>query len=172
VTLPGLYTFELAGTSNDGVRVTKTFSFVVNDDIGAGNASPTAQAGADQTSKAGATVVLTAAASTDDVATIGGGTLKPFWTQKAGPPVVLSDPYAVAPTFTPVSGGVYVFELSVTDGSAQSLPDHVQVFVAPSARAAGGGGGGGGGCGSTGLEWLLFLPAIWAASAIRRRLKA
>jgi len=51
------------------------------------------------------------------------------WTQVGGPPVTLSDPAAMQPTFMPESEGKYRFELAVSDGTGTSDPDEVLIVV-------------------------------------------
>jgi large repetitive protein len=82
------------------------------------NRAPTASAGATQAADEGATVTLDGSGSSDPDA---GATLSFLWTQLAGPAVTLSDPTAVAPTFTAPAvdaGAVLTFRLAVGDGAA------------------------------------------------------
>ncbi|MHC4507472.1 MAG: PKD domain-containing protein, partial [Planctomycetota bacterium] len=51
------------------------------------------------------------------------------WTQVGGPPVTLSDPTGIRPTFMPGSEGEYRFELVVSDGTGASDPDEVLIAV-------------------------------------------
>ena len=48
------------------------------------------------------------------------------WTQVEGKPVLLRDANTAKPSFSMMSQGVYVFELVVSDGYAQSAPSRVQ----------------------------------------------
>ncbi len=87
---------------------------------------PIAKAGPDQQQRNLELITLDGTASIDrdpnDILTY-------QWTQISGPTVVLSDPTAAKPTFTPVSTGEYVFQLTVSDGIYTSVPDKVIVFI-------------------------------------------
>ncbi|WP_242353499.1 PKD domain-containing protein [Anaeromyxobacter sp. SG64] len=93
------------------------------------NHAPVANAGPDLESNDGATLALSAAASSDP----DGDALTCAWTLTARPTgsaAVLSDPTACAPTVTFDAEGVYAFSLLVSDGSLQSAAaDAVQVTV-------------------------------------------
>ncbi len=99
------------------------------------NSRPVADAGPDQTKDEGALVTLDGSGSSD---ADGGDSLSFRWTQTAGAPAVLSDPTAVAPTFTAPGvgwgGDDLTFSLVVTDDDPvdplSSLPDEVSVHVA------------------------------------------
>ncbi|MFA6451056.1 MAG: PKD domain-containing protein, partial [bacterium] len=90
------------------------------------NCVPVANAGPDQFINQPATLItLDGSASSD-------ANLDPLtyaWTQTAGPAVVLSNPAAVGPTFTPVSPGTYTFSLIVNDGIINSAADTVTITV-------------------------------------------
>lgn len=51
------------------------------------------------------------------------------WRQVYGPEVTLSDPNSMNPTFTPEPESEYRFELIVSDGIYESLPDEVSIVV-------------------------------------------
>jgi hypothetical protein len=51
------------------------------------------------------------------------------WRQISGPNVTLVNPDTAAPNFVPVVEDVYVFELTVYDGSSKSAPDSVMIVV-------------------------------------------
>jgi hypothetical protein len=84
------------------------------------NHPPVANAGPTQTVGAGAVVTLDSSASYDP----DGDVLSYQWTQTGGPPVTLSSPTAIKPTFTapPVSSGTVTlsFQLTVRDGALTS----------------------------------------------------
>ena len=52
-----------------------------------------------------------------------------LWTQTAGPAVILSDPTAENPTFTPTSLGTYTFSLVVNNGVVSSPSSSTSVIV-------------------------------------------
>lgn len=92
------------------------------------NQPPVANAGRDQTVKAGRTAKLNGSASTDP----DDGIATYAWTQPAGTPVTLSNPSAVQPTFMVPSikrGSVLTFKLTVTDRSGLSTSDTCNVTV-------------------------------------------
>jgi hypothetical protein len=157
--IAGYYTFRLAATSFSGIRAFSSIGVVVDNPP-----VPLAAATGPLSSVvAGQIVTLDASTST-------GVGLRYFWSQLEGPPVVLSTPTSVSPTFTPIAAGQYTFELTVADATAQSAPSFVVVTVTPAAAAAlSGSGGGGGGCGFLGLEGMLLLPLLWLASLLRAR---
>ena len=110
---------------------------------------PVADAGADQTVSAGATVTLTGT-GTDS----GGGTISSYlWEQTVGPKVTLSSATSATTTFTaPAASTTLTFLFTVTDNDGLSSSDDITVTVSAGAGPPpvdGGGGdgdGGGGGC--------------------------
>jgi hypothetical protein len=154
-TAAGNYTFRVTALDfGNNLRVSSLTHVQIDTAV---NQSPNANAGSNQIGiAAGTLVTLDGAASADDTAVT-----NYFWTQVAGPPVTLSNPHAVSPSFTPTTGATYVFQLTVTDGAASSAPSFVSVTVnpAPTPGPVGGGGGGGGGCGLT-FEPLLILALV------------
>jgi hypothetical protein len=93
---------------------------------GEGNIAPTANAGPDQDSVTGGTVVtLNGTGSSDPDGTIASY----LWTQTAGPTVTLSSTTAASPTFTaPDTAGSATFSLRVTDNDgAQSTANTVVI---------------------------------------------
>jgi len=58
------------------------------------------------------------------------------WRQISGPNVPLVNPDTAEPNFAPVVEAVYVFELTVYDGSSKSAPDSVMIVVGNSALVA------------------------------------
>jgi hypothetical protein len=93
------------------------------------NASPTADAGPDQTVAEGDAVTLDGTNSSDPDGTI----VSYAWAQTAGTPVMLSDPASDTPWFTaPIvgaSGEALIFELTVMDNGGLSGTDTVIVNV-------------------------------------------
>jgi hypothetical protein len=91
----------------------------------AGNLAPSASAGADQAVSTGSVVMLQGAGTDPD-----GDTLSFSWSvqsQPAGSAATLSDPSDAAATFTPDEAGTYVLSLIVSDGTASSSPDTVEI---------------------------------------------
>ncbi|TXH04831.1 MAG: hypothetical protein E6R07_06985 [Nevskiaceae bacterium] len=102
---------------------------------GAPNRLPSANAGADQTVDAAATVTLSGSGHDPD-----GDIVGYEWTQRSGTPVTLSDAHAAAPTFTAPSAAqpqALGFALVVTDNSGGRSP---AATVTIQVRAAQGGG--------------------------------
>ncbi len=122
-TLTGVYTFQLIVTDSlnlasapDSVTITVT------------NQAPIANAGADQTVIAGATVTLNGSASTDPDGHL---PLSFAWTQTGGGAVTLANATTATPVFTPTLAGVYTFQLIVTDRlGVSSTPDSVSITAA------------------------------------------
>jgi fibronectin type 3 domain-containing protein len=114
---------EFTLTVNDGQADSPpdTVNITVNED----NSVPLADAGADQTGRAGSPVTLDGSGSRDP----DGDPLTFSWSQFQGPSVVLSDRTREKPSFTPALSGTYGFQLVVSDGQLQSLPDQVWVTV-------------------------------------------
>jgi hypothetical protein len=94
------------------------------------NQAPVAEAGANQSAQAGATVAINGSSSHDPE----GGTLAYQWSQSSGPAVTLNGAKAALCTFTApdVSANTTLsFELKVTDGSGQTDSDTCLVLVSP-----------------------------------------
>jgi hypothetical protein len=166
---PGHYQFSLNPINDlNFLRSSATLDVVVDFTSAAPPIlAPIANAGTAQNATAGQMVTLNGSGSSPGTP----GNLYYYWTQIAGPSVVLSDPSTASPSFTPPSEGIYVFSLTVRNDNADTLPSTVQVTVAPGASKASGGGGGsgGGGCGSLGLEPLLVLGlASWILAKLKR----
>jgi len=99
------------------------------------NTPPTADAGADQTLRLGATAVLDGSGSTD----ADGDALTFAWSilsLPTGSRAALSDPAAIDPSFTIDVPGTYVTELVVHDGQAASAPDTVSITTGNSPPVA------------------------------------
>jgi LmbE family N-acetylglucosaminyl deacetylase len=90
---------------------------------------PLVNAGPGQTVMQGASVTLNGSASSDKNKT----PLSYSWTQVSGPSVTLKNPTTAKPSFTAPSGSPIAqaldFELKVSDGILNSLPDHIEVYV-------------------------------------------
>lgn len=159
-TVPGVYTFRLAATSNAGIRAYSTYTVTV--DQPPTYQVPSALATGPLTAVAGQTITLD---STGSSATA----TRYYWSQLEGPPVALSNNRAAQTTVTPTAAGQYTFALTVADTTSNSAPSFVVVTVTPAASGVASSGGGSGGCGFLGLEVLLILPLFWAVSALRTR---
>ncbi len=93
------------------------------------NSPPRVDAGTDQTVTQGARVLLNGSNSSDP-----DGTVPSYqWRQIAGPTVTLANATTANPTFTAPTGLInevtLQFELRVSDGRFNTLPDHVSVRV-------------------------------------------
>jgi Protein of unknown function (DUF1566)/K319L-like, PKD domain len=87
---------------------------------------PVADAGSDRFIRpAGNPVTLDGSDSYDP----GGANLSYAWKQISGPAVVLSSQTVAEPSFTPPSDALYLFELKVNNGTLDSLPDLVKIYV-------------------------------------------
>ncbi len=108
---------------------------------------PVANAGANQYAQPGATVTLSAAASS---AAAPASIARYDWTQLSGPSVPLSDSQNANLSFTaPEQSGVLSFQLTVTDDGGLSSSATVKVQLGSgevAASSASGGSAGGGGC--------------------------
>lgn len=89
--------------------------------------APVADAGPDQNAAPNSLVTLDGSASYDP----DGDAFTYKWTGSA----VLSDSTAAKPTFTPTVNGYYSFQLIVNDGTVNSAPDTVRVFVSTTPMA-------------------------------------
>jgi len=119
-TLAGTYVFRLevddafGGTGSDTVTV-----IVVN-------GAAIADAGPDQVGIfRGTTITLDGTTSSDP----DGDPLAFRWIQIAGPPVVLTGVTTSTPSFTPMSAGTYVFQLTVDDAFGGTDSDAINVTV-------------------------------------------
>lgn len=116
----GTYSFRLnvtdalGATSSDTVNVTVT------------NRNPVADAGPDQDVRASVNVVLDGLGSNDP----DGDPLTFSWAQVSGRQVEIRDAARVAASFLPTVSGVYVFELTVSDGDGGIGKDTAIVTVA------------------------------------------
>ncbi len=121
--LAGIYQFELKVTDNGGAIGRDTIQVTVNP---AANIPPTANAGADQNITLPTnSVTLTGSGSDPD------GTITSYqWTKVSGPAAgTITNPTSAATSVTGLVGGIYKFELTVTDNSGASATDIIQVVV-------------------------------------------
>ncbi|TQV88067.1 PKD domain-containing protein [Aliikangiella coralliicola] len=95
---------------------------------GSANTLPVANAGADQNINLGAVVTLDGSGSSDQ----DGDALTYQWSINSAPnnsSATLSNDTNVSATFTPDVVGTYVIQLVVNDGTGNSTPDTVSIFV-------------------------------------------
>ncbi len=95
-----------------------------------GNTAPVANAGPDQTVKAGSTVFLDGSKSSD----VDGNPLTSSWSfvqVPSGSQAVLNGANTVSPTFIADVAGSYIVQLVVNDGQVNSAPDMVTITVTP-----------------------------------------
>jgi len=135
------FTADVAGTYiaqlvvNDGALNSQPSTVTVT----TGNTPPVANAGRNQKVNVNALVQLNGSGSTD----VNGDPLTYVWTlnttQAPGSKATLSNPTAVNPTFTADVPGLYVAQLTVNDGIANSQPTTVTIstnaVLAPIANA-------------------------------------
>jgi hypothetical protein len=124
---PGNYMLAARGTVHGHPLEFGHARMVSTTDEPPSTATPTVDAGSDQTVKVGAKVSLDGSGSTDPDQ--GPRPLAYQWTQTGGPGVDLDDAATVAPSFIPTQPGTYTFSLMVGDGLATSAEDTVSVTV-------------------------------------------
>ncbi len=119
----GVYTFQLTVTDNLGATGVSSLQVTVNDPA---NASPTANAGIDQSIQLPAALTLSGSGTDTD------GTIAAYaWTRLSGPntPTIVSASSATT-TVTGLIPGTYNFQLTVTDNLGAQATDNIQVIVA------------------------------------------
>ncbi len=117
--VPGVLTFQLTVTDKYGVMGSDTVNVVVN-------APPLADAGADQTVTAGASVALNGSASRDDDGVI----VSYAWVQTGGTAVTLTGADTAMPSFVaPATAETLTFQLVVTDNDGVTGADTVAITV-------------------------------------------
>jgi MYXO-CTERM domain-containing protein len=140
--------WQIDNINVQGITNTPFNERVVDDKVC--NSGPTANAGPDQTVNANDAVTLDATASTDPE----NDPLTFVWKQTSGPAVVLADDTTANPKFTApdfAEDTVLTFEVTVSDGVANST-DTVDILVKKGGGGMGGAGGGGGsGMGGAGV---------------------
>ena len=120
--LDGAYVMQLI--VNDGTVDSAVDTITVN--ATTTNATPMADAGADQDVITGASVTLNGGGSTD----ADGDPITYAWTmvsRPAGSGAALVNPTSVVPTFTTDVDGAYVIQLVVNDGTVSSVSSHITV---------------------------------------------
>ncbi len=90
------------------------------------NHLPTANAGQDRVWPAPGQITLDGSGSHDPDPV---GRLSYQWTQRSGPSVVLQNPETATPAFDAEPGGIYTFELIVSDGFGDSEPSQVRIVA-------------------------------------------
>jgi K+-transporting ATPase c subunit len=119
----GIYKFELKVTDNSGAVDRDTVQITVNP---APNVAPTANAGPDQSITLPTTSVTLSGSGTDPDGTITGY----LWTKISGPAAgAITNNTTASTSVTGLSGGIYKFELKVTDNSGAVDRDTMQVIV-------------------------------------------
>ncbi|MFY7839243.1 MAG: PKD domain-containing protein [Lacibacter sp.] len=123
---PGVYSFELKVTDNEGLFAKDTIKILV-DSATAPNRPPVAMAGEDQTITLPVNkVLLDGSSSTDPDNNIIGYA----WRKIAGPAnSSFSDPVAIKTEALNLSNAIYIFELTVTDVEGLFSTDTVQITV-------------------------------------------
>ncbi|HWR98502.1 MAG TPA: S8 family serine peptidase, partial [Candidatus Methanoperedens sp.] len=112
-------TFRITVTNNTGQTASDSVTVFVN-------MQPVADAGPDQSVAANAVVTVDGTNSFDP----DGSVFYYYWSQTAGPPVLLSNAYTPKPHFTaPSVSGVMTFNLTVTDNNGATASDTVNVSV-------------------------------------------
>ncbi|HUQ87853.1 MAG TPA: PKD domain-containing protein [Vicinamibacterales bacterium] len=126
---PGSYALQLV--VNDGALSSAPDTVIISTT----NSAPVANAGADRSAVVGQTVTLDGSQSAD----VDGDPLTFNWALTSAPSgstATLSNPAAIAPSFTVDRAGTYVAQLIVNDGTANSAADTVTITTANSKPTA------------------------------------
>lgn len=129
--VPGIYVASLVVSDGQLSSVASTVTITA----AIANVAPVANAGAAQNVTRGAPVTLDGSASSD----ANGDMLGYLWSLTsvpAGSAAALPANNVVSPTFTPDLAGIYVAQLSVSDGQVSSTPVTVSVTAADTAPVA------------------------------------
>ena len=119
----GVYKFELKVTDNGGAVARDTMQITENATT---NQAPTANAGSDQTIVLPTSTVSFTGSGTDPDGTVASY----LWTKVSGPTTgTITSATSASTTITALVQGVYKFELKVTDNSAATGRDTIQVTV-------------------------------------------
>ncbi|MGH2566161.1 MAG: PKD domain-containing protein, partial [Ginsengibacter sp.] len=123
----GIYQFQLKVTDNSAATDLDTVVITVNP---AANVPPTANAGSNQTITLPTNSVTLSGSGTDP-----DGTISSYaWTKISGPAATITNTSSASTTVTGLTQGVYQFQLKVTDNSAATDLDTVQITVNPAAN--------------------------------------
>ncbi|RKX18901.1 MAG: hypothetical protein DRP35_08545, partial [Candidatus Zixiibacteriota bacterium] len=115
--------YDVTFYTTDGILID---SEIVTITVTTTNQTPVADAGIDLFDlPAGQLVILDGTSSYDP----DGGLVNYNWQQISGAFVTLSDNTVAQPTFTPTVIDIYLFELTVDDGTAFSTPDTVEINI-------------------------------------------
>ena len=124
---PGIYTFQLTVTDNNGASSTDNVSITVLPAPILPNQNPVANAGTNQVIEAPAnSIALNGSSSFDPDGTIG----LYAWTQISGPSSAgITNNNTATPTATGLIVGTYIFQLVVTDNNGATDADEVTIQV-------------------------------------------
>lgn len=119
--IAGTYVFNLTVTDDDGATGSDQVQITVNP-----NSPPVSNAGVNQTiTLPTSSVTVNGSGSTDNIAIS-----SYLWSKVSGPiSNTITNPTSVSTTITGLTAGVYVFRLTVTDGSGLTDTDDMQVTV-------------------------------------------
>ncbi|MBS1509716.1 MAG: right-handed parallel beta-helix repeat-containing protein [Bacteroidetes bacterium] len=121
--IAGTYKYELKVTDNNGATGRDTMILTVNPDP---NLPPVANAGPDQLITLPTNSVTLSGSGTDPDGTV----TAYLWTKISGPAAgTITTPAAASTTITGMAGGIYKFELKVTDNNGAVGRDTIQVTV-------------------------------------------
>jgi hypothetical protein len=119
----GIYTLNVNSEFQDE-KTSKSLKFFVIEEGASANTPPVPDAGPDQSVTHPTHVTLDASASSDP----NGDRITYSWTQISGASVTMTDPTAPNPSFDTIGEGVFIFQLTVSDGKDTSI-DTVTITV-------------------------------------------